>query len=682
MATAFHPRRLSWGYLFTALSLAAAYCVVGDLSLGARALTPTVSPLWPAAGLGLAAGLAWNPETAALGVLLGAGAVAFSLKLPPAVVLAMAGANAVEVLAAAWALERSGLDGHSFHHPRDFSIYSALTASTTALASLAVMLALKSAGAVTAPTMGFIWLTRFLAHWTGMLTITPMVLLWRYHSKLTGHSGHLLEGVALAAAVAAVCWALFSGRTPLSAGHYPLSFLLLPLALWPAVRMGLRETATVLTAIAAAALWGTVGGHGPFASAPHDSAVTVLQGFLAVASLVSMTMASAVWRAKNDGIALEEARAQLQLITDTVPAYIGYADADLRYRWVNRGFEQWFGRSAADLKGMTIEESAGPDAYAAVAPHFQAALSGRGATFESEFVDAAGRRRWIEVSATPDRDAAGKVRGLVVMAVDMTQSKGIEKELRLAQTKLRALNAELEKRVEQRTARLRQVNDELESFCYSVAHDLRSPLRKMSGFSEAVLHDYAAKLDPKGTDYLHRIFDASRRMGRLIDEMLDLSMVTRAEARDERVDLSAAARAAFEDLRHAEPDRKVEVVVEEGLSARGDPQLLEAALRNLIENAWKFTRPKANARIEVGMTPQEPSPIFFVRDDGVGFDMAHASKLFGAFERLHSRAEFPGAGIGLATVSRVVRRHGGRVWAEGELGKGAVFYFTLHERPL
>jgi PAS domain S-box-containing protein len=232
---------------------------------------------------------------------------------------------------------------------------------------------------------------------------------------------------------------------------------------------------------------------------------------------------------------------------------------------------------------------------------------------------------------------------------------------------------------EQRRARteLENANHELEAFSYSVSHDLRAPLRGIDGFVQALAEDYAPSLDERAKDYVSRIRNATRKMSGLIDALLALSRVSRAELRKESVDLSLLGRAIAAELARLDPARRVEVSVQEGLSAQGDSRLLRAALENLLANAWKFTAKTPEPRIELFANGAPGGVVFHVRDNGAGFEMAYASKLFGAFQRLHGVTEFPGTGVGLATVQRIVHRHGGRVWAEGETGKGATFSFTL-----
>lgn len=224
-------------------------------------------------------------------------------------------------------------------------------------------------------------------------------------------------------------------------------------------------------------------------------------------------------------------------------------------------------------------------------------------------------------------------------------------------------------------------NRELDAFAYSVAHDLRAPLRAMDGFSMALLEDCREKLDGDASEYLMRIRAASQRMAQLIDDLLQLSRVTRGEMRRSTVDLSGAARAIAQELRESQPTRRAEFIIEDDLVAEGDVSLLQQVLRNLLENAWKFTAKHPAARIEFGATERDGVRAFFVRDDGAGFDMAYADKLFGVFQRLHSAGDFQGTGIGLATVQRIVHRHGGRVWAEGAPERGATFYFALAQAP-
>jgi light-regulated signal transduction histidine kinase (bacteriophytochrome) len=243
---------------------------------------------------------------------------------------------------------------------------------------------------------------------------------------------------------------------------------------------------------------------------------------------------------------------------------------------------------------------------------------------------------------------------------------------------------ELNQGLRQAILELKAVNKELEAFSYSVSHDLRAPLRSIDGFSQALLEDCDDQLDETAQDYLRRIRAATQRMGRLIDDLLTLARVTRTDINFAPIELSRIASSICNDLQQSQPERLVEFVVQPGLVVRGDGHLLRVVLDNLLNNAWKFTSKQPQAKIEFGaIAPSTDHPTtYFVRDDGTGFDMAYVDKLFGPFQRLHAIHDFPGNGIGLATVQRIVHRHGGRVWAEGAIDRGATFYFTLAEEEI
>ena len=281
-------------------------------------------------------------------------------------------------------------------------------------------------------------------------------------------------------------------------------------------------------------------------------------------------------------------------------------------------------------------------------------------------------RKPIDVSVTisPIKNDDGKIIGASKIARNISELKQAVKEIR-------KLNTQLEQRVTDRTAQLQAVNDELESFSYSVSHDLRAPLRHINGFSGALLEDYADKLDDVGKGYLRQVREASQEMAQLIDDVLQLASVTRTEIAPETVDLSKMANSIVEDLRQEDADRLVTVNIKKGLKARGDKQLLQIMLTNIIGNAWKFTSKTEKAEITFDQEQDDGKSVYFVCDNGVGFDMKFADKLFGAFQRLHGSDEFEGTGIGLATVQRIINRHGGRVWAEGAVDVGATFYFTI-----
>ena len=276
--------------------------------------------------------------------------------------------------------------------------------------------------------------------------------------------------------------------------------------------------------------------------------------------------------------------------------------------------------------------------------------------FEERVIWPDGHGTWVSTTKVPLRDQQGQIIGTFGISRDITERKRNEEALQKAV-------------------------DELEAFSYSVSHDLRAPLRGIDGWSLALLEDYSSRLDEQGQEYINRVRTETQHMGELIDDLLKLSRITRAEMRTERMDLSACARSIAARLQAAEPQRQVKFIIQNGLHAKADARLMEIVLTNLLSNAFKFTGKTAQARIEFGVINKENRRTFFVRDNGAGFEMAYAKKLFGAFQRMHKASEFPGTGIGLATVQRIIHRHGGRVWAESVVGQGATFYFTLEENP-
>ena len=343
--------------------------------------------------------------------------------------------------------------------------------------------------------------------------------------------------------------------------------------------------------------------------------------------------------------------------------------ADGAYVEANDAFIEQFGRDRSELLGRTsIEIRTWPDPEERRRWTEALRAEGRVRDYQATLLNRTGEPRTVLIFAEKF-DLAGEDYILTVL-YDHTDRWRAEEEVR-------RLNAELEQRVQERTAELTAANRELESFAYSISHDLRAPLRGIDGFSKLLADEYRDRLDDEGVDYLDRVRRAAQRMGTLIDDILELSRVTRQEMRRVRVDLSQIAAEIIEERSRAEPGHRVAVTLAPDCTAHGDPQLLRVLMQNLLENAWKYSAKKADPVIEFGRETIDGEPVFFVRDNGVGFDMKYADRLFTPFQRLHRPEEFEGTGIGLATVARIIRRHGGRVWAESAPGGGATFRITL-----
>ncbi len=375
-------------------------------------------------------------------------------------------------------------------------------------------------------------------------------------------------------------------------------------------------------------------------------------------TLVSSTIRDVTERKKNEAL-----RYELAAIVDSSDDAIVGHDLDGTIRSWNRGAERLYGHSADEVIGRSVSVL-DPPGQSLEAPNvLERVKAGEPVkSFEAVHRRKDGGDIHVSVTVSPIRDRRGNVVGASKTARDITEQRRAEREI------LRAKEA------------AEDASRDLEAFSYSVAHDLRAPLRGIDGFSQALLEDYGESLDDTGRRYLGRVRESAQHMARLIDGLLALARVSRRELHSEPVDLTAMAHAAAERIQSAEPGRNVEFVIGRACLAIGDPRLLAVLLDNLLENAWKFTRKKPSATIEFGRERARGTTVYFVRDDGAGFDMAHASKLFGVFQRLHGVDEFEGTGIGLATVERIVRRHGGRIWAEGSVDAGATFFFTLHER--
>jgi PAS domain S-box-containing protein len=357
---------------------------------------------------------------------------------------------------------------------------------------------------------------------------------------------------------------------------------------------------------------------------------------------------------------LEHARQELDQFFSMSIDLLCIAGTDGRFRRVNPAWEEVLGWTPEDLTSAPYVNLVHPDDVEATAAETTKLAQGCGTVnFENRYRCKDGSYRWLhwKSAALPDL-------GLIyACARDVTDQRQKAREL------------------QEHAAALTAVNRELEAFSYSVSHDLRAPLRSIDGFSLALLEDCADRLGPDGADHLRRIRGAAQNMGGLIDDLLKLARVTRADLRREHVNLSAVAQDAVDELVKTNPSRVVDCAVQPGLSTFGDPRLLKIAVTNLLDNAWKFTDKRARARIEFGAAASNGCAVYFVRDNGAGFDMKYGNKLFGTFQRLHHAGDFPGTGIGLATVQRIVARHGGRIWAEGAPGSGATFSFTLQPEP-
>lgn len=382
-------------------------------------------------------------------------------------------------------------------------------------------------------------------------------------------------------------------------------------------------------------------------------------------------------RKKKDDL-LREDEERLRLAAESTG--LGTWDYDIARRTflLSERASVLFGQAGSGGGFEQIIRMVHPDDRERISRDFARAVAGRASEgqdmeYRIKTPEGPGPYRWVRTMARPygGAPASAAPRRILGTVIDITEERRMRAEER-------ELNEELERKVRERTSQLQALNKELESFAYSASHDLRAPLRKISAFSEAILRSEDSVLGAADRAYFERIMAAAAKMHRLIDDMLSLMRVTRKPLERIDCDLTRIALEIVDALKKGDPGRKVEVVVAADVRAEGDGELLTIALRNLLDNAWKFTSQHAEARIEFGVKRTEGPPVFFVKDDGAGFDMRFAHKLFGAFSRLHPEDQFAGTGVGLGIVERIVRRHRGRIWAESKVEEGAAFFFTLY----
>ena len=392
---------------------------------------------------------------------------------------------------------------------------------------------------------------------------------------------------------------------------------------------------------------------------------------LVLTDLSAQRAAEAQTAAAHEALRVSEER--LRALVDNAPIGIEELTLSGELVRVNPRWCEITGYTADELRSLRIQDITHPDDLDADLANMQRLGSGEIDSYSMEKRDVRkdGGVVWVEANRAVVRDPDGNPVLFVGAVRDITAQRDAEAEVG-------RLNADLEARVERRTADLALANKNLEAFSYSVSHDLRAPLRALSGYSEALLEDYRDHLDETGRGYAERIQAASERMATLIDDLLQLARVSRSKMHIRSVDLSAEIAAVVREFQSADPGRQIRITIQDHVQASADRGLIRTVLQNLVENAWKFTARQENPAIEFGSMPAGEAEIcFFVRDNGAGFDPAHAARLFEPFERLHTDADFAGTGIGLASVQRIIERHGGRIWAQGKVGSGATFYVTL-----
>jgi PAS domain S-box-containing protein len=644
--------------------------VAGYIALGwlgnQMALEPShVAVLWPAAGMSLAAVLAFGTRVWPA-IWLGSALQSFNAFWPSqgasealVVGAALGTGSVLHALLGGWLVRRRGFR-LEFDRVEDVFNLLVLGGSVACLVSATVGVAAFLAAGLSLPGTVFDgWLVWWLGDTLGVVLAAPLCLLAPRLAEAAPLSN--AERLAWLGVMLLVAGANFIG-------WLPVPFLFVPLLLWAALRFAPARAVLAVTGVSGLVVMATRLGLGPFdLSDPLETAYT-LQRFLGSVSVPLLVLVAALATRRGVEEELRRSTTLLQAVIENIPDVLFLkAHPDLRYALVNRAYERQIGTPRDTVVGRDDMELFPSERAVVFMAQDRAVLaSGELLDVPAEPVETRHGTIWFHTKKVPLLDGDGRPQYLLGIAEDITA-------LREARAEIESLNRQLEGRVEA----LEAAYAELEAFTYTVTHDLRAPVRAIDGFAQALQERYAVGLDERGRRWLAHVGEGAQRLGRLIDDMLELSRVSRRELSVSSVDFSALARAIASDLEVTDPGRRVVWDIEPGLTVEGDEGLLRIMLTNLLGNAWKFSRQRDPAHIALRCRPEGGRRVFEVVDDGAGFEMAYVDKLFKPFSRLHSDEEFEGTGVGLATVARVVQRHGGTITAEGRPQAGATFRFTL-----
>ncbi|GJQ32641.1 MAG: hypothetical protein HBSAPP04_14800 [Ignavibacteriaceae bacterium] len=680
----FHKVSFSWGIVLVTLI----YFVMARASLLLALPGSDASPVWPPSGLALAALLIfgrriWPAITLGafaanlLAIITGPDETA--LLLAAGVALMTAIGNTIEALVAFFLIVKFADHPDFLFKVKSVVIFTISAILASLLAAVAGPVTFCAAGLAPWSIFPGFFITWWLGDFSGMIIFAPMVFLLCRNRTIINTPRELLNLGLISLGLIFLSVMIFTSN-PDALVSMLMPYILFPVTIWISQKFDPLIAGTGIVLLTIIAVFGTVHGYGTFAIDSRNSSLLLLQGFVSILGFTSLSFSAATAERKLYQKAAEEKaeelareRTLLRAIIDIIPDAVYTKDLELKKTLANPAdLSNMHVHSEADVIGKTDMELH-PQALAEkfMEDDKYVVSTGKPILNREEFViDEDGEIVWLLTSKLPLRDMKGEIIGLLGIGKNVTESVKSREEIKI-------LNTELEKRVEQRTAQLEAKNKELEAFSYSVSHDLRAPLRHINGYVDLLNRKFRGDIPEKGQHYLDTITNAAKQMGELIDDLLQFSRTGRAEMHLARYEMQPIVDDLISGIMRDEPDRKFNWKVAPLPSVVCDQPLIRQVWVNLLSNAAKFTKRKEIAEIEVGCNEEDGKVVFYVKDDGVGFDMQYAGKLFGVFQRLHSKEEFDGTGIGLANVQRIILRHEGMVWAEAEADKGATFYFSL-----
>lgn len=644
--------------------LMVAYVLAARLGFAIQAVTGNITEVWIPTGISLSALLLLG-ESLWPAVYIGALAANKLMGASWGVSAAIALGNTLEAWVGARALRHYAQLDFSLSRVRDVSNLALMAAiGSTCLSALI--------GSVTLCLGHVVPWTHFATNarlwWLGDMAsdilVAPVLLIWSTRPYRRWPSERGLEAACMIAAVILVNLLIFTPATRFFMPSAGKAYFLFPTLVWAALRFGPSVVSLAILVTSVLSINGVMHGWGPFLGKDMTDGLVDLQVFMVVNALTALVLAAVASERAQAEEAVRESETRFRKAADDAPMMLWMADANLKCNYVNHQWLSFTGRTFAEEMGRHMTDDIHPEDVSRCLDAYAEALSER-KPFHIEYrlrrFD--GDYHWVESHGDVRFLSNRKFQGYIATCIDVHDRKMGEQEL--------------EKKVERRTSQLEMLNRELEAFSYSISHDLRAPLRAIDGFSRELVENPNIQLDFRARSDLRRVRSATQRMTQLIDDLLSFSRLSRSQIKREKVDLSVMARQIIDELRAISPERQVDFKLTPHATAGGDAHLLRIVMDNLIGNAWKFTTKTANPEIEFGVRQESERRAFFIRDNGAGFNMDYADKLFGVFQRLHPEKEFPGTGIGLATVQRIIHRHGGTIWAEAREGQGATFFFTL-----